>query len=74
MPTLNRHRPLKIRAICLEALEQYKLAQTVAPNEPAIADSIKRIEKQLDDLAESHYRAGLRFRDKGKWDLAKKNS
>jgi tetratricopeptide (TPR) repeat protein len=56
----------------VEALEQYKLAQTVAPNDPAIADSIKRIEKQLDDLAESHYRAGLRFRDKGKWDLAKK--
>jgi hypothetical protein len=29
----------------VEALEQYKLAQTVAPNDPAIADSIKRIEK-----------------------------
>lgn len=56
----------------IEALEQYKLAQTIAPNEAVITDSINRVEKQLENLAESHYRAGLRFRDKGKWDLAKK--
>ena len=56
----------------VEALEQYKLAQTIDPNEPVISDSIDRLEKQLEDLAETHYQAGLRFRDKGKWDLAKK--
>ncbi|MBC2713109.1 MAG: tetratricopeptide repeat protein [Desulfosarcina sp.] len=56
----------------VEALEQYKLAQTIDPNEPVITDSVNRIEKQLDDLAETHYQAGLRFRDKGKWQLAKK--
>ena len=56
----------------VEALEQYKLAQTIDPNEPVITDSINRLEKQLDDLAETHYQAGLRFRDKGKWQLAKK--
>ena len=56
----------------VEALEQYKLAQTIDPNEPVITDGINRLEKQLNELAETHYQAGLRFRDKGKWDLAKK--
>jgi len=56
----------------LKALEQFKLAQTIAPEEPVVTEGIQRIEKQLDDLAESHYKAGLRFRDKGKWGLAKK--
>jgi tetratricopeptide (TPR) repeat protein len=56
----------------LEALEQFKLAQTIAPEEPVVSEGIQRIEKQLDELAENHYQAGLRFRDRGKWDLAKK--
>ncbi|MBR9987307.1 MAG: hypothetical protein KFF68_15495, partial [Desulfosarcina sp.] len=56
----------------VEALEQYKLAQTIDPDEPVIIDEINRLEKKLNDLAETHYRAGIRFRDKGKWDLAKK--
>jgi tetratricopeptide (TPR) repeat protein len=53
-------------------LEQYKLAQTIDPDEPVIIDEINRLEKKLNDLAETHYQAGIRFRDKGKWDLAKK--
>ena len=56
----------------VEALEQYKLAQTMDPGEPMIADSISRLEGQLQHQADIHYQAGLRFRDKGKWDLAKK--
>jgi len=56
----------------VEALEQYKLAQTIDPNEPLLDQSINRVETELDRLAETHYQAGLRFRDKGKWDLAKK--
>ena len=56
----------------VEALEQYKIAQTIDPKEPVITDSINRLEKKLNNLAETHYQAGLRFRDKGKWDLAKK--
>ena len=56
----------------IEALEQFKLAQTIAPQEQVITEGIQRVEKQLGKLAESHYQAGLRFRDKGKWDLAKK--
>jgi len=56
----------------LEALEQFKLAQTIAPEEPVVTEGIQRIENQLDDLAEKHYQTGLHFRDKGEWDLAKK--
>ena len=56
----------------VEALEQFKLAQTIAPEEPVVNEGIQRLEKELDKLAETHYQAGLRLRDKGKWDLAKK--
>jgi tetratricopeptide (TPR) repeat protein len=56
----------------VDALEQYKLAQTINPNEPLITESVNRVETELDRLAETHYQTGLRFRDKGKWDLAKK--
>ncbi len=56
----------------VEALEQYKLAQTIDPGEPVITDGINRLENELNALAETHYQAGIRFRDKGKWDLAKK--
>ncbi len=55
-----------------EALEQYRLAQTINPGDPVITDGIARLENELNDLAETHYQAGIRFRDKGKWDLAKK--
>ncbi|WP_319525595.1 tetratricopeptide repeat protein [uncultured Desulfosarcina sp.] len=56
----------------LEALEQFKLAQTIAPEEPVVTEGIQRLEKQLGDLAEKHYQAGLRYRDKGQWESAKK--
>ena len=56
----------------VEALEQLKLAQTIDPGEPVITDGINRLENELNALAETHYQAGIRFRDKGKWDLAKK--
>ncbi|BBO88397.1 tetratricopeptide repeat protein [Desulfosarcina ovata] len=56
----------------VEALEKYKLAQTVDPAQPQVNDSISRLEAQLEKLAETHYQAGLRFRDKGKWTLAKR--
>jgi tetratricopeptide (TPR) repeat protein len=56
----------------VEALEQFKLAQTIAPDDAFVNEGVARLEKQLNDLAETHYQAGLRFRDKGKWELAKK--
>lgn len=56
----------------VEALEQYKLAQTMDPDQPDITDNVARLEKKLVYLAEAHYRAGLRFRDRGKWQLARK--
>ena len=60
------------RGDLVAALEQYKRAQTVDPNQPQVNDRIKSLEKKLDELAEAHYQAGVRFRDKGKWGLAKK--
>jgi tetratricopeptide (TPR) repeat protein len=60
------------RGDLVAALEQYKRAQTIDPNQPQVNDRIKSLEKKLDELAEAHYQAGVRFRDKGKWGLAKK--
>ena len=57
----------------VKALEQYKLAQTIDPDQQDINDNVKRLKEKLDNLAEVHYRAGLRFRDRGKWTLAKKS-
>lgn len=56
----------------VEALDQYKLAQTIDPHRAPVNDAIVRIEARLARLAEAYYRAGLQLRDKGKWDLAKK--
>ncbi|PIE66983.1 MAG: hypothetical protein CSA23_06230 [Deltaproteobacteria bacterium] len=56
----------------VEALEQYKLAKTTEPDQPVITERIQRLEEELRKQAGIHYHAGLRFRDKGKWQLAKK--
>ena len=55
-----------------EALEQYKRAQALEPDSSVVNESIQRLEARLQQLAETHYQAGVRFRDKGKWELAKK--
>ena len=62
----------EIQGNLVEALEQFKLAQTIDPNDAFVNENIQRLENQLNELADAHYQAGLRLRDKGKWDLAKK--
>lgn len=53
------------------ALEQYKQALTVSPDNKEAKTGADRLDKQLFDLAESHYQKGLYYREQGKYRSAK---
>ena len=54
------------------ALEQYKLALTVDPENQLAQQKRKAIEPQLNKLAEEHYQAGLKFYRQGQYRPARK--
>jgi tetratricopeptide (TPR) repeat protein len=49
-----------------EALQQYKIALTVRPDDRMAKEGRERVEKALRKGAEEHYRAGLRMQKEGK--------
>jgi tetratricopeptide (TPR) repeat protein len=49
-----------------EALQQYKIALTVRPDDRTAKEGRDRVEKALRKGAEDHYRAGLRMQKEGK--------
>jgi len=51
----------------VEALEQYKLALTVEPQNPLALEKTSQIKSHLDGLAEEHYRTGLSFQKRGEY-------
>jgi tetratricopeptide (TPR) repeat protein len=55
----------------VEALKQYKLALTVDPGNREIVKKSSRLEENMHVLAKKHYQAGLKFRKKGKYYLAR---
>ena len=56
----------------VEALEQYKLALTVDPENQAAKEKRKKIEQELRELAENHYQTGLNYHRKGLYAQARK--
>ncbi len=54
------------------ALEQYKLVLTVDPKNQAAQEKINAIQPQLNQLAEEHYQAGLKFHRQGQYRPARK--
>jgi len=56
----------------VEALEQYKLALTVDPENQLAKEKKTTIEEKLYQLAEEHYQIGLRFYKKGQYGQARK--
>jgi len=56
-----------------QALKQYKLALTVAPQNKEAIEKSSRLEKKMHVLAEEHYREGLKLHNKGKYELARRN-
>ncbi len=51
----------------VEAARYYNLALTVEPQNKQIADSLKRVQAKRLNLAEVHYRQGLRYLAQGKY-------
>ncbi|UCE56511.1 MAG: LysM peptidoglycan-binding domain-containing protein [Desulfobacterales bacterium] len=56
----------------VEALEQYKLALTVDPQNQLARDKSSKIEPKLRQLAENHYQTGLAYHKKGQYVQANK--
>lgn len=52
------------------ALKQYKIAMTVDPQNQEVIENRNRVEIELRNLAEKHYKAGLKFHKQGKYGLA----
>lgn len=52
------------------ALEQYKLALTVAPKNTELNNKIKNLEDTMRVIAETHYMQGLNHQQKGEYQLA----
>lgn len=56
----------------VEALKQYKLALTVAPDHPEAAAKSREIEIKLRMWAERHYQEGLIYQKRGKYEQARR--
>ena len=56
----------------VEALEQYKLALTLDPENQAAKEKRTKIEQELRELAENHYQTGLNYHRKGQYAQARK--
>ncbi|MGD2036532.1 MAG: tetratricopeptide repeat protein, partial [Desulfobacterales bacterium] len=56
----------------VEALKQYKLVLTVDPENQLAQQKIAAFEPQLKDLAEEHYKSGIKFYNKGEYSSARK--
>jgi len=49
------------------ALAQYKLAMTVNPSDERSAKRVKKLEMTLREMAEKHYRAGIKLNNEGRY-------
>ena len=56
----------------IEALEQYRLAVTVDPENQLAQEKSAEIEQELNQRAEKHHEAGLEFHQKGQYGEARK--
>jgi tetratricopeptide (TPR) repeat protein len=56
----------------VEALNQYKLVLTVDPDNQLAQQKIATLEPQMLELAEKHYKQGLKFYNRGQYEPARK--
>jgi tetratricopeptide (TPR) repeat protein/LysM repeat protein len=56
----------------VEALKQYKLVLTVDPENQLAQQKTATLEPQLQDLAETHYKSGIKFYNKGEYTSARR--
>lgn len=65
---ITRAQGLEAQGDLVKALEQYKVALTVDPENQVAREKIGQLESKLGELAEKHYQDGVAFRRKGEYD------
>jgi tetratricopeptide (TPR) repeat protein len=68
---ISKAQEFEARGDLIEALEQYKVALTVDPENQLAKEKIGQIESKLGKLAEEHYQNGLEFHRKGEYSRAR---
>lgn len=69
---LKNGKVLERKGYLTEAHEQYKLALAVDPNNALAALCIKKLTRKFTILADKHFRLGVKYNRKKKFDLARK--
>lgn len=68
---ISRAQELEAKGNLVEALEQYRVALTVDPQNKLAKEKIEKIEPTLGEVAEKHYQDGLAFYRKGEYGRAR---
>ena len=68
---ISKAQEFEARGDLVEALEQYKVALTVDPQNQLAKEKASQLESSLGELAEKHYQNGLAFHGKGEYDRAR---
>lgn len=68
---LSQAKDLEARGELTDALEQYKLALTIAPENPAAKTNCERLSRKLIRMADDRYRLGMKYHAQGKYGLAR---
>ena len=64
---LEQGKALESRGDPVRALQRYRIALTLAPEQTEVRREIKRLEELLNRRSEEHYQAGLAFHEQGKY-------
>ena len=62
---ITKAQELEAQGDLVKALEQYKVALTVDPENQMAKEKVGQLESKLGELAEKHYQDGVAFRRKG---------
>jgi len=68
---ISKAQEFEARGDLVEALEQYKVALTVDPQNQLAKEKASQLESTLGELAEKHYQNGLAFHRKGEYNRAR---
>jgi len=67
---ITKAQELEAQGDLVKALEQYKVALTVDPENQMAKEKVGQLESKLGELAEKHYQDGVAFRRKGEYNRA----
>ena len=68
---IQKGQQLEAQGELLAALEQYKIALTISPENSTAMAQKKQLEKKIRKAAQTHYKKGLKLHRRGKYQLAR---